>query len=179
MNISYTFRPSYLITAGILILLLGTITLFSTVIFIYNDFLSKVGSKDQIILIIIVISEPVIIWYAIYLMIKGRSQIDIQFSETNFKEYKNHKLEISIPVEWIESVIITHGTIINSLLFINETYKKIEIALRERDKFQLKISGKKRISEFLKFIELLRQYCDKNRIKFEELFNGSEKPVSN
>lgn len=179
MNISYNYRPSYLITIGIGFIIIFSLVLISTVLFIINDILSNVATKDQIFIIGILTGEPIIIGYGVYNIIKGTVLYEIQFSEINFKSYKNSRLEIDLPVERIESVNIFHGNYFNTLLFDRLIYKEIEIALKENEKVHLYIRGKKWISKFLKFIKLLREYCSEKYIQFDESSNGSEKHVSN
>lgn len=179
MNISYTYRPSYKILSGIIFILLGNLIFFTAITLIYTDLLSNVVIKDQIYLLAIFISEPVIIWYGIHLMIKGRLQIDFQFSEERFKSYKNYKQEIDVPIEQIESIIISHGDYTNPFLFYNVIFKEIQIVIREKEKIQLKITDKERISKFLIFVELLQQYCTKKQIQLEESYTRSEKHVNN
>jgi len=178
MSISFTYRPSYKIASGIIVILLGNLIFFTTITLIYTDLLSNIVIKDQIYLLVVFISEPVIIWYGIHLIIKGRLQIDLQFSEVIFKSYKNHKLELEVPVEQIESIIITHADYTNPFLFYNVVFKELQIVIREKEKVQLKITGKERMSKFLIFVELLQQYCTKKQIQFEESYT-SEKHVNN
>lgn len=168
MNISYTYRRSYLIPTGMTFILIVSMGLIAIISFVYTDFLSNVATKDQIFLIAIFISELIVIGYGIYLMDKGRTQFEIQFNETNFKSYKNHELKIDVPVEQIESVNIFHGEYSNTLLFIYFIFKKIEIEFKEEEKFQLKIGGKRWIFKFLKFVESLREYCSDKQIQFIE-----------
>jgi len=168
MNISYTYRRSYLIPTGITFILIVSTGLIAIVLFVYTDILSNVVTRDQIFLITIFIGELIVIGYGIYLINKGRTQFEIQFNETNFKSYKNHELKKDIPVEQIESVNIFHGEYSNTLLFIYAIFKKIEIEFKEEEKFQLNIVGKKWISKFLKFVESLRKYCSDKQIQFIE-----------
>lgn len=175
MNISYTYHQLHLIPGGILIILFGNLGLFVTSLILYNEFLRNVATLGQISLFVFFIGEPIIIGYAIYLMIIAKSQVEIQFSETSFRYYKNQKLKINVPVEQIEGVKIFHEkTIMEFGLYV---FKKIEVDLRDNDNFQLRIARKKWISKFLIFVELLQQYCNEKQIKFDELSNSSEKRV--
>ncbi len=101
-------------------------------------------------------------------MKKSLKELEIQFSETNFKYYKDHQLEIDVSVEQIESVSIIRGYYYSSLNY-GYYFKKIEIELREKEKFQLTITRKKAISRFSKFAELLQQYCSEKKIQYSEV----------
>lgn len=166
MSISYIYRSSYLITFGIGFIILSSLVFISINFSIYNDFPGNQIIKFQIFSILILTIEPIIIGWGVFNIIKGTNQYEIQFSEKNFKSYKNLKSEIDVPIEKIEIVNIIHVSVSSWVGGVK--FKKIEIELKEMEKFQLTIKGKKWISKFLKFIELLQQYCNEKQIQFIE-----------
>lgn len=171
MNISYTYRPTYLLAFGIEFIILWIPVFILIMIGICNNFLISVATKDKIFFIVNLIGVSIITSYGVYNIIQGTNQFEIQFSDANFKAYKNFKLKIDEPVETIENVNITHGKVF-FLIYGGFEYFKIEIKLKEMDKFQLVIRSKKWILKFLEFIKLLEEYCSEKQIEIIKSIKG-------
>ncbi len=168
MNVSYIYRPKYLITFGISFIPLLNLLFIATIGFffdIYSDLLSSEIIKYQIILILILTIEPIIIGYGVHNIIMGTKQFEIEFNEINFKFFKDLKAEIVVPIKRINRIIIIHGSVLSMWGGCN--FKKIKIELKEKEDVQLYIRGKKWISKFLTFIELLKPLCDEKQIQLE------------
>jgi hypothetical protein len=120
--------------------------------------------KDLIFIIVILISIPLILSYGGYNIIKGTHKFEIQFIGTNFKLYKDSKLEINVSMERIEKVKITKGEVF-FLIYGGFKYFELNIEIEEMDKFQLTIRGKKWISKLYDFMVSLEPYCNKNQIQ--------------
>jgi len=165
MNISFNYRPSHLISSGILCLVLFNLVFFSFIIALYNTLLVSEIAKYRIFLILILIIEPLFIVYGVYNIIKGRYQFDIEFNEKNFEFSKNLKSETVLPIEKIKRVIITYGNVIS--IHGGFKYTKIEIEPQEGANIELFIRGKTWRSNFKIFLNLLKRFCDDNQIQID------------
>ena len=143
MNVSYVYRPKYLITFGIFFISLLSYAFISFIIAINNELLSSEIIKYQIILILILTIEPIIIGYGIHNIIEGKKRFEIEFNEINFKFFKNFKAEIVVPIEEINRIIIMHGEVFSAAMGAGLYFEKIKIELKEKEDVQLYIRGKK------------------------------------
>ena len=172
MKISYTYRPTYLISFGIAFIIGSNVFLFSLSMMVYNDFSFNEVKKGLIILILILLVEPLIILYGGHNIIEGNNQFKIQFTEVNFKSYKNLQLELKVPVEKIKRINIIYGKVFFTTVSIGFEYFEINIEFKDREKVQLYIRNKKWISKFLEFIKLLEEYCSEEKIEIIKSTKG-------
>lgn len=164
MNIFYAYRKSHFILGGVILTLLSGFTIIWLLIsFYYNVYPHYVQSN--------VLNNPAsLIWpsfigLGIYFIIKGTFHYEFQFSETNFKFFKNSRLKIDVPVEEINGIYITHKVSYDGYGGEYE-YKIIEIEIGGKFEVRLTIRGKRWISRFLFFAGLLKIYCSKKQIHF-------------
>jgi len=164
MNFSYTYRPFYLLAFGIEFILICIPAFFFLMIGIYNNFISNLATKDQVFLITVLFGILLITAYGGYNIIQGTHRFEIQFSETNFKSYKDSKLEINVPIERIERINIVKGDVF-FLIYGGFKYFVLKIEIEGIEHVKLTIRGKKWISKFFDFLELLKKFCNDNQVQ--------------
>jgi len=169
MNVSYTYHASTLIPNGIGIIVLLSVFLLTLCGVVWNDFSYNEVTKWQIIIILILIGEPLIIRFGGSIIKEGKNQYEIQFTEANFKSYKNNELEIDESIEKIEKININFVSTGSWNCWVE--YIKIEIELKEMENFQLNIRGRKWITKFLKFEDKLKKYCSEKQIPIDISFH--------
>jgi len=161
MKISYFYRSTQLVKFGFSCIVLFTLVFFAFLIAIINE----ISLNDEVIIISIFTIEPIIIVYGVYNIIKGIYRYKLEFNEKTFHLFRNEKLKITLSIGNINKIIATHGSVISMHGGFN--YKKIEIDSQEKDNIQFYIRGKKWRSDFDKFLESLKQFCEEMQIQFD------------
>ena len=157
-QLNYYYRPTYLITTGIVFLIIASLTLISILVgFISNQLI--------ILFLFIIIEVPIIIFSFINIYGGGTVRYLLKIDGNTFEAQKNLKVIVRVLITEIERIKIIDGDITS--IYGGFKYIKLFIKLKNKKDYYLFIRRKKWMNIFLNLEEDLRKFCEEKGILYK------------
>ena len=157
MQLNYYYRPTYLITLGIMFFFFTSLTLISI--------LAAFISNQLVFLFFFVVLELPIVLYSFLNIYRGTAKYLLKIDDKTFEAQKNLKVKVKVSIAEVERIKIIKGDITS--IYGGFTYIKLFIILKNINDYYLYIRRKKWINDFLNLEEALRSFCEEKDILFQ------------